>query len=198
LRTFPKALAAAPLAALMVLPRPARGQDDHAARPYAQAGLIELGGFAHFMAAKDYSALGLFPTFGWFAWDNVELSAIVGLTRVGEVVEVREGVSAGVSRTQLLLLGEPSFHLPFSETVYGFVGLGLGLAHQARSPGPGAGPGFALAPRLGLNLVIAHSAVFTPALQASYQTNEALGTPNGGALAAHSSFAFQAGYTIIW
>jgi len=179
---------------------PAFARDDgvEEERVYARAGLFEIGGFAHFMVAKNYSSFGLYPTFGWFAWDNFELSAIVGVTRVGQTIEDESGESADVSRTQLLILGEPSFHFPFSEKVYGFVGLGLGLAHEARSPGPGAGPGFAFAPRLGLNLVIARSGILTPALQASYQTTEALQTQNGDELAGHSSLGFQAGYTIIW
>jgi hypothetical protein len=150
------------------------------------------------MLARGYSSFGFYPTCGWFPWDNIELSAIVGATREAQTFENVDGGHAEVSRTELLLLGEPSFHVPFSEVVYGFFGLGLGLAHQARSPGPGAGTGFALAPRLGLNLVVARSGILTPAIQARYQTTEALTTSNGSALAAHSSLGFQAGYTIIW
>jgi hypothetical protein len=150
------------------------------------------------MVAKDYSSFGLYPTFGWFVLDNIELSAIVGVTRVGQSLKDDQGKEQKVSRTQLLLLAEPSFHVPFSEAVFGFMGLGLGLAHEARTPGPGAGPGFCIAPRLGLNFVINHSGVFTPAIQASYQTTDAIETPGGGSQAAHSSLGFQAGYTVIW
>ncbi len=198
MRIFPKAFAV--VLATSLPSRPACAEDplDEPARGYARAGIVELGGFAHFMAAKHYSAFGIYPTFGWFPWNNIELSAIVGVSRVGQTIEDENDVPQDVSRTQLLILAEPSFHVPFSETAYGFLGLGLGLAHEARTPGPGAGPGFAVAPRLGLNLVIARSGVFTPAVQASYQTTDALATQNGSELAAHSSLGFQAGYTIFW
>jgi hypothetical protein len=185
MRIFPKALAGlVVLAACLSRPAHAVGQSarsaaaangtdaaqDQPAPSYARADTLELGGFAHFMVAKDYSSLGLFPTIGWFPWDNIELSAIIGVTRVGQTIEDENDVRSDVSRTQLLILAEPSFHVPFSEVAYGFLGVGLGLAHEARTPGPGAGPGFAVAPRLGLNLVIARSGVLTPAVQASYQT----------------------------
>ena len=199
MRIFPKAWVRCThlfVLAGFLVSAPAAGDDDDLA--YAEGGVAEIGGFAHFMVAKDYSSLGIYPTFGWFLWDNVELSAIVGVNRVGQTIEDEDGDSADVSRTQLLLLAEPSFHVPFSAAVYGFLGVGLGLAHEARTPGPGAGPGFAIAPRLGLNCVIAGSGVLSPALQASYQTTDALATQNGAEAAAHSSLGFQAGYTIFW
>jgi hypothetical protein len=199
MRIFPKAwlrrTRLVVIAAFLLSP-PAAGDDDDPA--YAEGGVAEVGGFAHFMVARDYSSLGIYPTFGWFPWDNVELSAIVGVNRVGQTIEDDDGDSADVSRTQVLLLAEPSFHIPFSAGVYGFLGVGFGLAHEARTPGPGAGPGFAIAPRLGLNLVIAGSGVLSPAVQASYQTTDALATQNGAEAAAHSSLGFQAGYTIFW
>jgi hypothetical protein len=174
MRIFPKArLRRSSLVVLagFLLSPPALGDDEDEA--YAEGGVMELGGFAHFMVAKDYSSLGIYPTFGWFPWDNIELSAIVGVNRVGQTIEDGDGDPTDVSRTQLLLLAEPSFHVPFSAAVYGFLGVGLGLAHEARTPGPGAGPGF-------------------------YQTTDALATQNGGEAAAHSSLGFQAGYTIFW
>ena len=78
MRIFPKACAI--LVVLLAVPARAQEPRIEPSRGYARAGTVELGGFAHFMVAKDYSALGLYPTFGWFAWDNIELSAIVGVS----------------------------------------------------------------------------------------------------------------------
>jgi len=200
MRILPKACAVAMAAAFLAFSSsaPAQEEEPRRASDYVRRGTIELGGAAHFMVAKDYSSFGLYPTIGWFVLDNIELSAILGVTRVGQSVRDDQGNEQKVSRTQLLVLAEPSFHVPFSDAVFGFMGLGLGLAHEARTPGPGAGPGFCVAPRLGLNFVINHSGVFTPAIQASYQTTDAMETPGGGSLSAHSSLGFQAGYTVIW
>lgn len=214
------AAAAAVTTSLMFVPRPvlaARAADERPAPPlpsiegpgivenagasgltaYARAGVLELGGFVNFTVAKDYSSFGFYPTIGWFFVNNVELTAIIGATHVSQTLH-EEGRDVDASSTQLLLLGEPSFHVPFSSSLYGFLGVGFGLAHQARSPGAGAGVGFALAPRLGLNVMVGRSGVFTPAIQGIYQTTEAVSTPQGGAIAVRSTFGFQAGYTVMW
>lgn len=160
---------------------------------YARAGVLELGGFANLTAAKDYLSIGFSPTIGYFFMDNVEISAILGINysqiSVGDV---------DLSQTVISLLAEPSFHLPFSQTLYGFLGVGFGLASQSSDPGPSAGAGFAIAPRLGLNVMVGRSGIFTPALQGIYQTTEAISTPQGAVVAVKSSFGLQAGYTVMW
>lgn len=167
---------------------------------YARAGVLELGGFANLTSAEDYFAIGFSPTIGWFFMDNFELSAIINLTYSKQTVE---GIDT--SNTILMALAEPSVHIPFSESLYGFLGVGFGIASQSASSDlegadedEGAGAGFALAPRLGLNIMVGRSGILTPALQGLYQTTEAVSTPQGAVVAVKSSFGLQAGYTVMW
>jgi hypothetical protein len=166
---------------------------------YARAGVLELGGFANLTSATDYLSIGFSPTIGWFFMDNFELSAIVSINHVSQTVAEVE-----LQQTLVMLLAEPSVHIPFSESVYGFLGLGFGIASQSSdSDDPNvttedAGAGFAFAPRLGINVMVGRSGIFTPALQGLYQTTEAVSTPQGGVVAVKSSFGVQAGYTVMW
>lgn len=83
---------------------------------------------------------------------------------------VLHAVQGNRSSTNFTLLAEPSFH-------------NLGLA---------------LAPRIGTNILVGRSGVFTPALQLAYTTNRAVQTPQGVLLAVDASIAFTAGYTVMW
>jgi len=160
---------------------------------YARAGVLELGGFANLTSAKDYLSIGFNPTIGYFFMDNVEISAIVGVSYAKQTV-----AGASVKQTVVMALAEPSLHIPFTQSLYGFLGVGLGVASQSSSPGPDAGAGFAIAPRLGLNIMVGRSGILTPALQGLYQTTEAVSTPQGAVVAVKSSFGLQAGYTVMW
>lgn len=160
---------------------------------YARAGVLELGGFANLTSAKDYFSLGFSPSVGYFFIDNVEISALIGVNYVKQTVG-----DTKVRQTLVMALAEPSFHIPFSQSVYGFLGVGFGLASQSSNAGPDTGAGFALAPRLGVNVMVGRSGIFTPALQGLYQTTEAVTTPQGAVVAVKSSFGLQAGYTVMW
>ncbi len=151
---------------------------------YARAGVLELGGNIGFNAASNLTTLSISPTIGWFFADNVEISGIIGYQYAN--------VNSNDSHT-LLLLAEPSVHIPFSRMVFGFAGVGLGLAYAT---GPGAG--FAVAPRLGVNLMVGRSGVLTPSVQLSYATNETVQTQNGALLAVSTSFGLNVGYTVMW
>jgi len=186
----PKPLAPAPTVA-------ATGVTEQAGiggtQAYARAGVLELGGFANLTSAKDYLSIGFNPTIGYFFMDNVEISAIVGVSYAKQTVG-----SASVRQTVVTALAEPSVHIPFTQSLYGFLGVGFGVASQSSSPGPDAGAGFAIAPRLGLNIMVGRSGILTPALQGIYQTTEAVSTPQGAVVAVKSSFGLQAGYTVMW
>jgi opacity protein-like surface antigen len=164
---------------------------------YGRAGVLELGGFANLTSATDYFAIGLSPTIGYFFMDNFQLSAIVNLTYTS-LTTTLNGVEEDQSSTQLMLLAEPSVHLPFSRSLYGFLGVGFGLASQSVDPGDSAGAGFAIAPRLGINVMVGRSGILTPALQGVYQTTEAIQTPQGAVVAVKSSFGLNVGYTVMW
>ena len=151
---------------------------------YARAGGLELGGNIGFNVNSSITSVSIAPTIGWFFADNLQISGIVNY---------QFSSVAGRDAHSLAILAEPSFHLPFSRTVFGFVGVGLGLSYV---DGPGAG--FALAPRLGVNLAVGRSGILTPALQFSYSTNDAIQTNNGTYLAVSTSFGANIGYTVMW
>jgi hypothetical protein len=157
---------------------------------YARAGVLELGGSAGFGAASNYTRIDFSPTIGLFLMDNVELSLITGLSyfRVGAM----DG-NPSASATELKALLEPSFHLPFSEVAFGFLGLGLGVNYLTNSEA-----GFAIQPRLGANFLIGRSGVLTPAAYFSYSTVDAIQTEVGTILAVRSSYGLNIGYTVMW
>jgi hypothetical protein len=157
---------------------------------YGRAGVLELGGSAGFSAASSYSRFELSPSIGIFAVDNLELSLLTGFShfRIG----AKNG-SERVSATEIKALLEPSFHLPFSEMAFGFVGLGAGVNYIS-----GHDAGFALQPRLGGNFLIGRSGVLTPALAVNYSTVDALRTSAGTVLAVQTSYGMNIGYTVMW
>src|SRR5262245_11203647 len=107
---------------------------------YGRSGVLELGGSANFIGATDFTQLSLNPSIGWFFMDNVQISAILGLSHLS---------AQGVDATFVNALIEPSLHIPFSDSLFGMVGVGAGLGYVN-----GPGLGFDLAPRLGLNITI--------------------------------------------
>jgi hypothetical protein len=151
---------------------------------YGRSGVLELGGSANFIGASNFTQLSLNPSIGWFFMDNVQISAILGLSHLS---------AEGVDATFVNALIEPSLHIPFSESLYGMVGVGAGLGYV-----DGPGLGFALAPRLGLNITIGRSGLLTPQLFAQYSTHEALVTPQGTLLAVTFSYGAGLGYTVMW
>ena len=155
---------------------------------YARAGVLEFGGSAGLTYAGDLFNFRLAPTLGWFFMNNVEISGIVSLNYARTSTN---GVTTHA--TSLDILVEPSVHIPLSDVFFIFGGLGLGLSY---ADGPGAG--FALAPRLGVNLMVGRSGVFTPALNLIYSTSGAVDTPQGTLLTASTSFGINLGYTVMW
>jgi hypothetical protein len=154
---------------------------------YGRAGVLELGGSAGFAFASEYRSMNLSPTIGWFLADNLELSAILSI----------ENIKNGDMKSSTLwsALIEPSYHVPFNRSVFGFLGLGAGAAHVS-----GLGTGFAVAPRLGMNLMVGRSGVLTPSLSYQYttiKTDMASGT-DVTVVALTSAVRFNIGYTAMW
>ncbi len=100
--------------------------------------MLELGGSAGFTAGGDFTQVNVTPSIGWFVADNLQLSGRLGFSYVSTEED-------DASLTTALI--EPSYHLPFNRSTFGFLGLGMGAAHVSGGPGLG----FALAPRLGAN-----------------------------------------------
>ena len=151
---------------------------------YARAGVLELGGSAGFTASADYTSATLTPSIGWFLFDNVQLSALLGLTYI----------DAGEQDLTLFsMMVEPSYHLSFSDSTFGFFGLGAGGAHVR-----GAGFGFSAAPRVGASFLVGRSGLITPALSYLYMTHDTRTAPDGTLLAVSGALSFNVGYTVMW
>lgn len=151
---------------------------------YGRTGVLELGGSFGLNAADDYRAINITPTIGWFFIDNVELSALLSINNID---------TGGKTSTLFSALLEPSLHLPLSDALFVFGGLGFGVQY-ADDPGTG----FAVAPRLGLNMMVGRSGVFTPAFNFNYSTTDAVQTNQGTILAVAFSYGLNAGYTVMW
>jgi hypothetical protein len=154
---------------------------------YGRAGVLELGGSAGFAFASDYRNITVAPSIGWFLADNFEISAIVSISNIKVEDE---------SSTLWSALLEPSYHVPFNRTMFGFLGLGAGAAHVS-----GLGTGFAIAPRVGANFMVGRSGVLTPSLSYEYTTiNSGMDDPDTDVttVALTSAVRFNIGYTAMW
>lgn len=157
---------------------------------YGRAGVLELGGFMGLNISQNIRDLNISPMFGWFLVDNLELSAIASVTNL----------KTGMDSTTLWsALIEPSLHLPFNRSVFGFIGMGVGAAYVDK-----LGTGLAAAPRIGANLLVGRSGILTPSLTYEYTThnaNAAVG-PNGtqdvSLIAVSSALRVNVGYTVMW
>jgi hypothetical protein len=157
---------------------------------YGRAGVLELGGSAGFSAADNYTRFELSPSIGLFVLDNVQLS-LLGQFNYFNIDDV--GGMEGTSATELAALIEPSFHLPFSQVAFGFVGLGAGVGYITEGDA-----GFALQPRIGANFLIGRSGILTPAFRVNYSTVDAVRTAAGTVLAVNTSYGLNIGYTVMW
>jgi opacity protein-like surface antigen len=153
---------------------------------YGRAGVLELGGSAGVTLASDYRNVNFSPIVGWFIADNLQISGILGISNIK---------SGDNSSTLWSALAEPSYHLPFNRSTFAFLGLGVGASHIS-----GLGTGFALAPRIGTNLLVGRSGVLTPSLSYEYTTVSADDTMSSDVttVAVTSSLRFNVGYTAMW
>ena len=135
------------------------------------------------------------PSVGWFIIDNVELSAIAGLSYVSVASKNASGVKETATQTLFSLLVEPSVHIPFTRSVFGFLGLGMGLSYAS---GSGGGVGFALKPRLGINVMVGRSGILSPAIYVEYSTHSAIQTSAGTLLQVSFGYGLNIGYTVMW
>ena len=133
--------------------------------------------------------MNLSPSIGWFVADNLELSAILGVSNVKANDE---------EATVWTALVEPSYHLPFNRTTFGFMGMGIGAAYEHQ-----LGTGLAVAPRIGANILVGRSGVLTPALSYEYTTHD-VNTVQAGDMrdvtlvSVSSALRINVGYTAMW
>jgi hypothetical protein len=152
--------------------------------------VLELGGSAGFGAASNYTRFELSPSIGIFLLDNFQMSLLGAFNhfRLGETRDME-----GVSATELRAMIEPSYHLPFTDSIFAFAGVGAGMAYVT-----GHDAGFAWQPRIGANFLIGRSGILTPSASLTYSTVEALRTPAGTLLAVQTTYGMNIGYTVMW
>jgi hypothetical protein len=150
---------------------------------YGRSGVVEVGGSGNISNSSSQFTIGFNPSIGWFFQDNLEISGIVNLSYVNV---------SGTGSTTFSLLAEPSYHLPFTDRFFGFLGLGFGLGYQTVG-----GAGFAFAPRLGTNILVGRSGVLTPALFGNYSTVRISRTGSGTNVQLNFSYGLQIGYTVM-
>ena len=158
---------------------------------YGRAGVLEIGGSAGLTMAQDIRALNISPQVGWFLVDNFQLSGILDVTNL----KAGEGNSA----TMWSALAEPSFHLPFNRSMFGFIGMGVGASYVSE-----LGAGMAVAPRIGMDFLVGRSGILRPSLSYQYTTHDAMasaddeGNANVTLVAISSALRFNIGYSAMW
>jgi hypothetical protein len=152
---------------------------------YGRVGVLELGGSAGLTVASGFRDVNVSPSLGWFITDNIEVTTIASISNVK---------AGGRSATVWSGLVEPSYHLPFTRTMFGFLGMGMGVGYTNAH-----GLGMAIAPRLGANLLIGRSGILTPSLSYEYLTHDAMhGASDETLVAVTSSLRVNVGYTVMW
>jgi hypothetical protein len=153
---------------------------------YGRAGVLELGGAAGFRIGDGFSTVNVAPSIGWFVADNLQLSAILDIAHVS---------TEGEDATVVTALAEPSYHLPFTRGIFGFLGIGLGGSYVSE-----LGGGFAMAPRLGANFLVGRSGLLTPSVSWQYTTQDVMQDEvnDSTVVAVSSAVRFNVGYTVMW
>jgi hypothetical protein len=151
---------------------------------YARGGVLELGGAVSWSKVSDDNVLTVSPIFGWFVTDNVEISAIA---------QVSHSSDNNTSNTFFTGLIEPSLHVPVSNQAFVFGGMGVGAAYHK-----GSGTGVAIAPRVGVNVLVGRSGILTPSVTLNWSSNAAVQTERGTALAVNTTYGANIAYSVMW
>lgn len=135
-----------------------RADDSVAAgseREYATAGSVEIGGSVGVSWVHHVLEVSATPSFGYFLWDRLELTAALDVTytRVSD-----EGVTTSTKTVSFVV--EPSYHYPLRDHLFLLGGLGVGVGHD------GEHTEFELIPRVGINIEVGRSSLITPAIDA--------------------------------
>ncbi len=119
---------------------------------YAEQGQFEVGGSVSGSWTSELFSIGMSPSLGYFISDGFELSLI------GDLNYQNLAASGGGREAALRfsLLAEPSYHFVISKLLALFGGLGVGVAYS------GDRAAFDLEPRIGVNINVGRSGVFTP------------------------------------
>ena len=159
---------------------------------YAEMGVAELGGSAGVSLAQNVVQISADPQIGYFLWDNVELSGLIGIRHV---------TVDGSSSNHYSLLVEPSVHFPINDGLFFALGGGIGAALLDTSA-TDLDVGLAIAPRTGIQVLLGRSGLLNVGVRyaAVFSSVDADVTVAGGetVLAFQNTLDFQAGYTIMF
>jgi hypothetical protein len=146
---------------------------------YGRAGLYEVGGSAGLLLAPDVHTVTVAPAIGWFVADNFEISGLLDASKIDGVVMVSS-------------LVEPSYHVPITRRLFGFLGMGIGYAYLEDRGGA-----LAMAPRIGANLCVGRSGVISPSLSYGVTTHANPAMEDAAAVTA-GALRINLGFTSIW
>jgi hypothetical protein len=135
---------------------------------YAEKSVVELGGMLAITHASQTTILRLAPSAGYFVFDSLELTLFPEFS----VIDV-----SGTTDVSIGVMIEPSYHIAFSDTLYGFGGVGFGIRY---SDDPGVD--FALRPALGVDIMVGRSGILKPLVFLDIGAND--GLTQGGFAAA--------------
>ncbi|MDQ3031837.1 MAG: hypothetical protein M3Y87_05420 [Myxococcota bacterium] len=155
---------------------------------YGRQGVIELGGSVGLYWAQHLFQFNVSPQLGVFVTDNFQISAIVDV----RYANTEDGDGNRTDSTAFTFLAEPSYHLPVAETLFIFGGLGLGPAYN------GLDAGFALQPRVGVNVLVGRSGIITPSVSLLYNTSGIRQVEDVTLLENSISTALNVGYSVMW
>jgi hypothetical protein len=145
--------------------------------PFARKGVLELGGAAGLRGSDNSTTIALTPQFGWFVWDNIQLSVLFDLTHIS--------VDQGDNTTAFATIFEPSYHYQLSKDFYVFGGLGVGALWESQFDW-----GAALIPRAGVEIPIGRSGILTPAVSWTFSSDDDMQLADG--------IRINIGYSVIW
>jgi hypothetical protein len=148
---------------------------------YASATVVELGGSLALTHASETTTFRIAPSVGYFVVDNIELTLFPDLTILHVGGDEGGGEGDGATDVTFGAMLEPSYHMPFNDDLFGFLGVGFGLRY-ADDPGVD----FALRPRLGMDIMVGRSGILKPAVFLDIGAND--GLTQGG---------FEAGFTVM-
>jgi hypothetical protein len=152
---------------------------------FSAAGVVEIGGSFGLTSASEFTEANFSPMIGYFFADNVQISAL-GLVNYVKYEEEKE-------KTIGSLLLEPSFHMPFTSSTFGFFGVGVGALFEQ-----GEKTGFAVAPRIGYKNLVGRSGMLTVSFQPIFGLNESeVQTAQGTVLTVKQANNIRVGYTVL-
>jgi hypothetical protein len=151
---------------------------------FAEAGVLEFGGAGSFDTNADGTLISLRPSVGWFLLDNLQLSGIV---------EMRWANPAdGDAVTSVGVFAEPSYHIPVTDRVLAFGGGGVGMAYNSEDLG------FALRPRIGVDVLVGRSGIFRPSLDLTWSTADVVTRQGETLVGVRSSYGVSFGYHVMF